>query len=76
MVDNNVMIEMRCCWRECLLLKVMDAMSSLGLDSHMVQSSTSANGILQLTIKSKFKGSGSASVGVIRQKLRRILARS
>uniref|UniRef100_A0A7N0V772 BHLH domain-containing protein n=1 Tax=Kalanchoe fedtschenkoi TaxID=63787 RepID=A0A7N0V772_KALFE len=75
-VDNNVMIEMRCCWRECLLLKVLDAIGSLSLDSHSVQSSTAANGILQLTIKSKFKGSGCPSVGVIRRKLQRILAQS
>lgn len=74
-VDNNVMIEMRCGWRECLLLKVMDVMSSLSLDSHSVQSST-VNGMLQLTIKSKFKGSRAPSVGVIRQKLHRMIVQS
>ncbi|CAM8876832.1 unnamed protein product [Rhodiola kirilowii] len=74
-VDDIVMIEMRCCWRECLLLKVMDVMSSLSLDSHSVESST-ANGILQLTIKSKFKGSSAPSVGVIRQKLQKMIVQS
>ena len=49
---KDVLIEMRCPWRECLLLEIMDAVSTLHLDSHSVQSA-SADGILSLTIKSK-----------------------
>lgn len=51
--DKDVIIEINCPWREGLLLEIMDAAAShLHLDSHSVQSST-INGILSLTIKSK-----------------------
>ncbi|CAK9142215.1 unnamed protein product [Ilex paraguariensis] len=49
-----VLIEMRCTWRESLLLEIMDAVSNLHLDSHTVQSST-VDGILSLTIRSKVR---------------------
>lgn len=50
--EKDVLIEMKCPWREGLLLEIIDAASHLHLDSHSVQSST-IDGILYLTIKSK-----------------------
>ncbi|KAK9265379.1 hypothetical protein L1049_003529 [Liquidambar formosana] len=72
MIEEDVVIEMRCPWRECLLLEIMDAVSNLHLDSHSVQSSTN-DGILFVTIKSKFKGSMAASAGIIRRALQRVV---
>lgn len=51
-IEKEVLIEIRCPWRDCLLLKIMDAISHLHLDSHSVQS-TNSDGILSLTVKSK-----------------------
>ena len=52
MNEKDILIELRCPWRECLLLEIMDAVSNLHLDSQSVQSA-SVDGILSLTIKSK-----------------------
>lgn len=71
-IDKNVLIEMRCPWRENLLLEIVDAMSSLHLDSHSVQSSN-INGILSLTIKAELKGSTLISVGKIREALQTLI---
>lgn len=51
-VGKEVMIQVTCPWRDCLLLEVVDAVSGLHLDAHSVQSST-VDGNLSLTIKSK-----------------------
>lgn len=53
-VDNEVVIEMKCPWRECLLMEIVEAISSLHLDANMVQSCT-RDGTLTLTLKSKVK---------------------
>lgn len=50
--DRTVLIEMRCSWREGVLLDIINEVNNLHLDSHSVQSST-IDGILSLTIKSK-----------------------
>ncbi|XP_077241861.1 transcription factor GLABRA 3-like [Tasmannia lanceolata] len=71
-VDKEVMIEMRCPWRECLLLEIVDSISNLHLDVHSVQSST-ADGILSLTLRSKFRGAAVASAGMIKQALQRVV---
>nr|AAR21673.1 myc-like anthocyanin regulatory protein [Cornus chinensis] len=71
-IDKDVFIEIRCPWRERLLLEIMDAISNFHLDSHSVQSSN-IDGILSLSIKSKFKGSTVASTGMIIQALQRII---
>ncbi|KAF8412242.1 hypothetical protein HHK36_000202 [Tetracentron sinense] len=71
LVEKEVLIEIRCSWRECLLLDIMDTISILHLDAHSVQSST-INGILNLTIKSKFRGAAVASAGKIEQALQRV----
>ncbi|KAA8520833.1 hypothetical protein F0562_011506 [Nyssa sinensis] len=52
MIEKDVLIEIRCPWRECLLLDIVDAISNLHLDSPAVQSSN-VDGILSLTIRSK-----------------------
>lgn len=49
---NEVVIEMRCVWREGVLLEIMDVISNLNLDSHSVQSST-GDGLLCLTVSCK-----------------------
>nr|QSL67656.1 GLABRA 3 [Aristolochia fimbriata] len=72
-VDKEVSVELRCPWRDCLLLEIVDAISSLHLDAHSVQSSTT-DGILALTLKSKFRGAAVASAGMIKQALQRVLA--
>lgn len=70
LINREVVIEMRCPWREGVLLEVMDAVSNLQLDCHSVQSSHT-EGFLSLTIKSKFKGSVVASAGMIKETLQR-----
>lgn len=50
--DKDVLIEMRCSWRESVLLEVMEAITKLHLDSQTVQSSTN-DGILSMSIKAK-----------------------
>jgi hypothetical protein len=52
MTNREVLIQMRCPWREGVLLEIMDAISNLQLDCHSVQSSI-AEGMLSLNIKSK-----------------------
>ncbi|XP_057463031.1 transcription factor GLABRA 3-like [Actinidia eriantha] len=74
-IDKEVLIEIRCSWKECLLLEIMDAITHLHLDSYSVQS-TNTDGILSLTVKSKFKGSSTfASVGAIGQALQRVVGK-
>nr|AAR21675.1 myc-like anthocyanin regulatory protein [Cornus eydeana] len=74
MIEKVVLIEVRCPWRECLLLEIMDAISNFHLDSHSVQSSNN-DGILSLSIRSKFKGSTVASTGMIIQALQRVICK-
>ncbi|KAL9231018.1 hypothetical protein vseg_006293 [Gypsophila vaccaria] len=73
MVDKETVINISCPWRESLLLQIIDAMSSLQLDSQSVHSST-VDGILSLKIHSK--GSTIASVGMITQTLLRVIKNS
>lgn len=53
-VDKEVVIEMKCPWRECLLMEIVEAISTLHLDPNMIQSCTT-DGTLTLTLKSKVK---------------------
>ncbi|KAJ6714456.1 TRANSCRIPTION FACTOR TT8 [Salix viminalis] len=71
MNKEDVLIEIKCIWREGILLEIMDVASHFHLDSHSVQSST-MDGILSLTIKSKHKGLNAVSTGTIKQALRRV----
>lgn len=67
--NNNVLIQIKCPWKEGILLEMMDAVSRLHLDCHSVQSSTN-EGILSVTMKSKFKGVKVASEAMIKRALR------
>nr|QTO65820.1 GLABRA3-like protein [Aristolochia deltantha] len=73
-VDKEVLVELRCPWRECLLLEIVDAVSSLHLDAYSVQSSTT-DGVLALTLKSKFRAAAVASAGMIKQALQRVIGK-
>ncbi|GAB2271703.1 hypothetical protein Dimus_006536 [Dionaea muscipula] len=70
--EHEVEIDMRCPWREYLLLDIMDAINNLNLDTHTVQSST-LDGILSVTLTSKFRGAEFASARMIKQALRRTI---
>ena len=51
-IEKDVTIEIRCKWRENMMVQVFDAMSSLNLESHSVCSFT-VDGILTLSIETK-----------------------
>ncbi|XP_022732915.1 transcription factor EGL1-like isoform X2 [Durio zibethinus] len=68
---KDFLIEFSCPWREGILLEIVDALSILNLDCQSVQSSTT-EGILSLTIKSKYKGSTVAKPGTVKQALQRV----
>ncbi|XP_010241899.1 PREDICTED: transcription factor GLABRA 3-like isoform X2 [Nelumbo nucifera] len=74
MIGKEVLIEIRCPWRDCLFLDIMDAVSNLHLDAHTVQSST-VDGILSVTLKSKFRGAAVASAGMVKQALGRVISK-
>ncbi|XVE57893.1 hypothetical protein DITRI_Ditri04bG0126800 [Diplodiscus trichospermus] len=71
MNNKDFLIELRCAWREGIFLEIMDALNTLNLDCHSVQSSNT-EGILSLTIKSKYKGSTVAKAGKVKQALQRV----
>jgi len=50
--EQEVLIEMKCPYREYILYDIMDTINNLHLDAHTVESSTS-DGVLSLTLKSK-----------------------
>lgn len=66
--EQEVLIEMRCPSREYLLLDIIEALNNLNLDAHSVQSST-IDGILTVTLQSKFRGAAVASARMIKQAL-------
>ncbi|KAK9076687.1 hypothetical protein SSX86_005021 [Deinandra increscens subsp. villosa] len=72
-VEKDVTIEIRCKWRDNMMARVFDALSSLNLESHSVQSST-VDGILTLTIESKIKSCTSSTAKMIRQALQRVIS--
>ncbi|KAL4570782.1 hypothetical protein LXL04_026444 [Taraxacum kok-saghyz] len=51
-IEKDVTIEIRCRWREDMMVQVFYAMSSLNLESYSIQSSN-VDGILTLSIESK-----------------------
>lgn len=51
-IGKEVLIELQCWWRECLLLEIVEALSSLKLDALLLNSSTT-NGVLTLSLASK-----------------------
>ncbi|XVF33331.1 hypothetical protein REPUB_Repub17cG0159200 [Reevesia pubescens] len=72
--ELEVIIEIRCPSREFLLLDIMDAINNLHLDAHTVQSST-LEGVVLVTLKSKFRGAAIAPAGMIKQALQRVATR-
>ncbi|KAK4486460.1 hypothetical protein RD792_009140 [Penstemon davidsonii] len=73
--NKDVLIEITCSWRECVLLEVMEEMSKLHLDSETVQSSN-VDGMLSMTVKAKCKGVKVASESVVKQSLQKVLRKS
>ncbi|XP_043812980.1 transcription factor MYC1 isoform X2 [Manihot esculenta] len=71
MREKEVEVEMKCSYREYILLDIMDEINNLHLDVHSVQSST-IDGILTVTLKSKFRGAAVAPAGMIKQALLKI----
>nr|UXP87119.1 bHLH transcription factor [Zinnia elegans] len=71
-IEKDVTIEIRCRWRDNMMVQVFDAMSSLNLESHSVHSST-VDGILTLTIESKLKSCTGSTAKMIRQALQRVI---
>ncbi|XP_022875533.1 transcription factor GLABRA 3-like isoform X2 [Olea europaea var. sylvestris] len=72
--DKNVSIEIKCSWRESMLIEILEAINELQMDSLSVQS-FNANGILSSTIKAQFKGSKVASEVVIRQAIQKVMSK-
>ncbi|XP_076913657.1 transcription factor EGL1-like [Bidens hawaiensis] len=62
-IDKDVTIEIRCRWRDNMMVQVFDALSSLKLESYSVNSST-IDGILTLTIESKVGLTSQTSIDV------------
>nr|CAA07615.1 GMYC1 protein [Gerbera hybrid cultivar] len=73
-IEKEVTIEIRCRWRDNMMVQVFDAMNSLNLESHSVHSST-VDGILSLSIESKSKGCTVSTAKMIRQALQRVIGR-
>ncbi|KAI5598650.1 hypothetical protein BDE02_02G147400 [Populus trichocarpa] len=73
--EKEVLIEIRCPYREYMLLDIMDEINKLQLDVHSVQSST-LDGIFALTLKSKFRGAAVAPAGMIEQALWKIAGKT
>ncbi|KAJ0559171.1 putative transcription factor bHLH family [Helianthus annuus] len=71
-IEKDVTIEIRCRWRDNMIVQVFDAMSSLNLESHSVHSYT-VDGILTLTIESKLKSCTGSTAKMIRQALQRVI---
>ncbi|KAK1314119.1 Transcription factor GLABRA 3 [Acorus calamus] len=73
-IDKEISIELHCPWRDCLLIEILDTICNLHLDAQNVQSST-ADGILSLTLKSKYMGKGLALPGMIKQAIQRLVSK-
>ncbi|KAE8697622.1 Basic helix-loop-helix protein A [Hibiscus syriacus] len=71
MNNKDLTIVFRCRWRDGILFEIMNALSILDLDCHSVQSST-IDGILSMTINSKYKGSSVAKPRTVKQALQRV----
>lgn len=69
--EQEVSIEMKCPYREYLLLDILEAVNNLHLDAYLIQSST-LDGVLKLTLKSKFRGAAVSPAGMIKQVLWKI----
>ncbi|XP_019459415.1 PREDICTED: transcription factor MYC1-like isoform X2 [Lupinus angustifolius] len=66
--DEEVLIEMKCIYREYLLHDIIDALNNLYLDAHTVESST-VDGVLTFALKAKFRGAATAPPRMIKEAL-------
>ncbi|KAL5981491.1 endoglucanase 3 [Asimina triloba] len=73
-IEKEVVIEMRCPWRECMLMEIVEAISGLHLDAYSVQSCTN-DGVLALSLKSKLRGGSAVSAGMIKQTLQKVVSK-
>ncbi|KAI0493718.1 hypothetical protein KFK09_023842 [Dendrobium nobile] len=74
MIEELVLIEMQCPWRDLLLLDIIEAMNNLHLDAQSVQSSID-DGNLSITVRSKFICEVKASPGTIKRALQRVVSK-
>ncbi|URD78692.1 hypothetical protein MUK42_19051 [Musa troglodytarum] len=74
MKEEEVVVEIHCPWRECLLLEIVESVSNFHLDPLSVQSST-VDGVLALIVKSKFRSAIVASPGMIKRSLQRVIGK-
>ncbi|KAL8503385.1 hypothetical protein ACS0TY_022210 [Phlomoides rotata] len=72
--DRDVVIELRCLWRESVFLEVMEVITKLHLESQTVRSSNT-DGVLSISIKAKCKGEKGASAGAIKQVLHKVFSK-
>ncbi|CAA7017359.1 unnamed protein product [Microthlaspi erraticum] len=73
--ETDVVIEVRCSYRDYIVADIMETLSNLHMDAFSVRSHT-ANGFLTLNLKAKFRGDAVASVGMIKRELRRVIGES
>ncbi|MED6161886.1 endoglucanase 3 [Stylosanthes scabra] len=72
--NNEVEVEMKCPSKAGMFLKIMEGVSSLGLNLHSVQS-REVDGNLYVTLKSKLAGSTIVSVKRIKQTLQNVASK-
>ncbi|KAF3561176.1 hypothetical protein DY000_02010744 [Brassica cretica] len=70
--ETEVVMEVRCSYRDYIVADIMEALSKLHMDAFSVRSYT-LNGFLTLNLKAKFRGAAVASVGMIKRELRRAI---
>ncbi|XP_010523194.1 PREDICTED: transcription factor MYC1-like [Tarenaya hassleriana] len=69
--ETEVVIEIRCPYREYIVADIMEAISNLHMDAFSVRSHT-LDGSLVLNLKAKFREAAVASVGMIKRELKRV----
>nr|AEG74512.1 MYC1 [Arabidopsis thaliana] len=70
--ETEVVIEVRCSYRDYIVADIMETLSNLHMDAFSVRSHT-LNKFLTLNLKAKFRGAAVASVGMIKRELRRVI---
>ncbi|KFK42564.1 hypothetical protein AALP_AA1G011600 [Arabis alpina] len=69
--ESEVLIEVRCLYRDYIVADIMEAMSNLNMDAFSIRSSNE-DGFLLLNLKAKFRGAVVTSVGMIKRELKRV----
>ncbi|KAG0484428.1 hypothetical protein HPP92_008507 [Vanilla planifolia] len=73
-MEKEVLVEMQCPWRNFLLLDLVEAMSNIQLDVHLVQTST-IDGCLAITMRAKFVNTVIVSPWMIKRALQRVVTK-